>query len=254
MFVAMSDDMTKQAELAAEWGDLYSVLSKAFATGDRDAFIETLDRLGEAREQTLYRELRDLSGSLRFALDQFRLDSRLAALAGKDVPDARVRLDHALKLTEDGAHRTLDLVEQSCPLAEHTAKQAAAIAATLRAARGATNDPTSVEAALTEVDRFLVVIQSNSDIVRANLTEVLMAQSYQDLSGQIIRGVITLVGEVERTLAHFAALAGGSPDGATVAESPTTSSHGFGPAVPGLTKDAVGEQGDVDALLADLGM
>ena len=250
----MNNDTTKQAELTAEWGDLYGALSEAFAAGDRDAFIETLDRLGEAREQTLYRELRELSGSLRFALDQFRLDSRLATLAGKDVPDARVRLDHALKLTEDGAHRTLDLVERSCPLAEHTAKQASAIVATLRAARSGANDATTVEAALTQVDRFLVVARDNSDTVRANLTEVLMAQSYQDLSGQIIRGVITLVAEVERTLAHFAALAGESPGGATVADGPTTSANGFGPAVPGLTKDAVGEQGDVDALLADLGM
>jgi chemotaxis protein CheZ len=250
----MSHDTTKQAGLTAEWGDLYGTLSKAFAAGDREAFIETLDRLGEAREQSLYRELRELSGSLRFALDQFRLDSRLATLAGKDVPDTRVRLDHALKLTEDGAHRTLDLVERSCPLAEHTAKQAAAVAAALRTARSTTNDATAVEAALTQVDRFLVEAQHNSDTVRANLTEVLMAQSYQDLSGQIIRGVITLVAEVERTLAHFAALAGEGPGGATVANGPTTSAQGFGPAVPGLTKDAVGEQGDVDALLADLGM
>ena len=254
MLWAMSNDTTKQAELTAEWGDLYGTLSEAFAAGDRDAFIETLDRLGEAREQTLYRELRELSGSLRFALDQFRLDSRLATLAGKDVPDARVRLDHALKLTEDGAHRTLDLVERSCPLAEHTAKQASAIVATLRAARSTANDAATVEAALTQVDRFLVVARDNNDTVRSNLTEVLMAQSYQDLSGQIIRGVITLVGEVERTLAHFAALAGESPGGAPVADGPTTSANGFGPAVPGLTKDAMGEQGDVDALLADLGM
>jgi chemotaxis protein CheZ len=272
----MSTDMTQQTELAREWGDLFGALSAAVATGNRAAFLETLDRLGEAREQDLYRELRELSGSLRFALDQFRLDSRLATLAGKDVPDARVRLDHALKLTEDGAHRTLDLVERSCPLAEHTAKQSAAIVASLRAARSTTSDPAAVEAALTQVDRFLVVAQFNSDTVRANLTEVLMAQSYQDLSGQIIRGVITLVGEVERTLTHFAALAGehrgrtgeagaAGAGSAAAAESAaasagsapggsSSSARGFGPVVPGLTQGAVGEQGDVDALLADLGM
>jgi chemotaxis protein CheZ len=262
MFARMSTDMTQQTELTREWGDLFGTLAAAFAAGNRDAFIETLDRLGAAREQDLYRELRELSGSLRFALDQFRLDSRLATLAGKDVPDAKVRLDHALKLTEDGAHRTLDLVERSCPLAEHTAKQATAIVASLRAARSTITDPLAVEAALTQVDQFLVVIQSNSDTVRANLTEVLMAQSCQDLSGQIIRGVITLVGEVERTLSHFAALAGEHPgraagaagSGGSAPGESTAPAHGFGPAVPGLTQGAVGEQDDVDALLADLGM
>lgn len=269
--------MTTKSDLNAEWGELYDALSAAFAAGNRDAFIATLDRVGEARQAALYQELRDLSGSLRFALDQFRLDSRLATLAGKDVPDARVRLDHALKLTEDGAHRTLDLVERSCPLAEYTAKQAGALIASLRAARGevaagatgarvtsvtsvATGaggaGVTPLENVLGQIADFLSVAQRDSDTVRANLNEVLMAQSYQDLSGQIIRGVITLVGEVERTLAHFAALAGGGTPGerAGAAVETPNATQGFGPAVPGLTKDAVGEQGDVDALLADLGM
>ena len=40
------------------------------------------------------------------------------------MPDARLRLDHVLKLTDEAAHRTLDLVEQSGPLAERTARAA----------------------------------------------------------------------------------------------------------------------------------
>jgi chemotaxis protein CheZ len=247
--------MTSVNRLTAEWGVLYDALSDAFATGDRDAFIGSLDQLFEAREQKLYRELRTLSDSLRFALDQFRLDSRLATLAGKDVPDAKVRLDHALKLTEDGAHKTLDLVERSCPLADHTAKQAAALFASLRGVRDAGNQTAALDTVLSQVNEFLVVAQRDSETVRANLNDVLMAQSYQDLSGQIIRGVIILVGEVERTLAHFAALAGDNPaDPAAAPAGDAPVGNGFGPAVPGLSNGAVGEQVDVDALLADLGM
>jgi chemotaxis protein CheZ len=107
---------------------------------------------------------------------------------------------------------------------------------------------------LSRIDQYLSEAQRDSDSVRANLTEVLMAQSYQDLSGQIIRGVITLVGEVEKTLAHVAALAGDGGQTPAAASEPQPSGNGFGPAIPGLTTNAVGEQGDVDALLADLGM
>ncbi len=241
--------------MQTEWGALFGMLSKAFAAGDRAAFVEALDRLGEARRPSLYRDLRELSISLRFALDQFRLDSRLANLAGKEVPDARVRLDHALKLTEAGAHRTLDLVERSCPLADRTAKEAAALVKTLEDIRAGGTDSGQLDAVLSRIDAFLAAAQSDGEAVRANLTEVLMAQSYQDLSGQVIRGVITLVGEVERTLAHFAVLAGDRPTSTVNASAGQTSvSQGFGPAIPGLTMDAVGEQGDVDALLANLGM
>ena len=42
--------------------------------------------------------------------------------------------------------------------------------------------------------------------VRANLSEVLLAQGYQDLTGQIIRGVMKLVGELEIALADLVRL------------------------------------------------
>src|SRR5580704_17126826 len=151
--------MTTKNELHAEWGPLFGALSDAFASGNRDAFIETLDRLGEAREVALYQELRELSGSLRFALDQFRLDSRLATLAGKDVPDARLRLDHALKLTEDGAHKTLDLVERSCPLADKVAKQAAAFVFTLRGLRERNASQGTLSDMVPGIQEFLATAQ-----------------------------------------------------------------------------------------------
>jgi chemotaxis protein CheZ len=245
--------MTPGSDLEAEWGKFFAALSDAYTSRDREAFLAAVDRLVETRAQTLFRNLRDLSGGLRSALDQFQLNSRLAALAGKDVPDARTRLDHALKLTEDGAHRTLDLVERACPLADNIAKRAAALIMTLRSMRDVMTRTTAFPEVLGRLDEFLVLAQRDSEVVRGNLTDVLMAQSSQDLSGQIIRGVITLVGEVERTLAQLAALTGHTLDFGQSADT-STPTQGFGPAIPGLTSDAVSEQNDVDALLADLGM
>ena len=245
--------MKAEPDMRAEWGELFGSLASAFAAGNRDNFIEILDRIAEARGQSLYQEVREASGRLRDALDQFQLNSRLATLAGKDVPDARVRLDHALKLAEDGAHRTLDLVERSCPLANNVAREAASLVSTVGALRERVTLAVLVEA-LPRIHDFLAVAQRDSEAVRANLTDVLMAQSSQDLSGQIIRGVITLVGEVESTLGQLALLAGHDPADARKTDEPTSSSQGFGPAVPGLTNSAVSEQNDVDALLADLGM
>jgi len=122
----------------------------------------------------------------------------------------------------------------------------------IRQARAAYSG-TAVAELLFRVEEFLGRVQVDGSAVRANLAEVLMAQSYQDLSGQIIRTVIKLVAELERTLAHFSELAGegGAEQGAAT---PVSSGNGFGPAVPGVTTGAVGAQGDVDDLLADLGM
>jgi chemotaxis protein CheZ len=204
--------------------------------------------------EPMWEDLRALNASLQRTLDEFRNSFRRASSAGKEMPDARVRLDHVLKLTEDAAHRTLDLVERSGPLADRLSVDAVALIDPIRQARVAYTG-TAVAELLFRVEDFLGRVQHDGSSVRANLAEVLMAQSYQDLSGQIIRTVIKLVAELERTLAHFSELAGeGGAQQVAAAAEPASSGHGFGPAVPGVTTGAVGEQGDVDDLLADLGM
>ncbi len=202
----------------------------------------------------LMAELLDLSSNLRGALDRFRLDARITDLAEKEIPDARERLRHVLKLTDDAAHRTLDLVEQSGPLAERTARDATELGAAWAQFRAHAISVADYQQLLVRMDTFLVAARNDSDRVRANLAHVLLAQGYQDLSGQIIRGVMNLVSEVEVALGELSRLArveSNTPE-VTVANV----SRGQGPAVPGVDHPAVVVQGqqDVDALLSDLGM
>ena len=202
----------------------------------------------------VWEDLRTLNASLQRTLDEFRSSFHRASVAGKEMPDARVRLDHVLKLTEEAAHRTLDLVERSGPLADRMTTQAAALVEPIRLAHAAYAD-SAIGALLSRVDTFLLSAQRDGAAVRANLDEVLMAQSYQDLSGQIIRTVIKLVVELERTLAHFSHLAGEFPaDASPAIAQQVGDGRGHGPAIPGVSTDAVGEQQDVDALLAMMGM
>jgi len=202
----------------------------------------------------MWEDLRALNKSLQATLDEFRNSFRRASSAGKEMPDARLRLDHVLKLTEDAAHRTLDLVERSGPLADRMTLDAGALLDPIRQAR-VSYEGTAVGELLGRIETYLGRAQADGNSVRANLAEVLMAQSYQDLSGQIIRTVIKLVAELERTLSHFNELAGeGGVQLSHEPQQPVSSGNGFGPAVPGVTTGAVGEQDDVDDLLAKLGM
>ena len=204
--------------------------------------------------EPMWEDLRALNTSLQATLDEFRSSFRRASYAGKEMPDARVRLDHVLKLTEDAAHRTLDLVERSGPLADRMTVDAGSLLDPIRQAR-ASYEGTAVGELLGRIETYLGRAQADGNSVRANLAEVLMAQSYQDLSGQIIRTVIKLVAELERTLSHFNELAGeGGVQLSQEPQQPVSNGNGFGPAVPGVTTGAVGEQDDVDDLLAKLGM
>jgi chemotaxis protein CheZ len=105
------------------------------------------------------------------------------------------------------------------------------------------------------MDAFLAAARKDSETVRANLGEVLLAQGYQDLSGQIIRGVMVLVAEVERCLADLTRLAREEP-GATLHLPDENLARRTGPAVPGVDRPGtvIDNQQAVDDLLSDLGM
>ncbi len=249
--------MTSAIEtLRQQFGPSVATMAGALAAGDEPLFLAELDLLVQRRERTLFGELRKLTGDLQSALDRFSVDSRLVDLAEKEVPDARQRLDHVLKLTDEAAHRTMDLVERSGPLAERTAREAGEIAELWKKFRARKIQVGEFRLMIDRMDLFLEASRADMDTVRGNLSEVLMAQGYQDISGQIIRGVMTLVSELETALGDLVRLSRTGPHAAPVAAAPSDGMHrGFGPTVPGIESGpAVSGQQDVDSLLAGLGM
>jgi chemotaxis protein CheZ len=195
--------------------------------------------------------LRGITDDLAGALRRFRAETRLDELASEDVPDARLRLEHVLQLTDAAAHRTLDLVEQAYPIAERIARRVTELAGRRRQGKAAAD---------VEVETFLAEVSTDVDRVRAQLSEVLLAQGYQDLTGQIIRGMLGLVTVVEAALKRLIALspadASHRPAGRPVdiAARHTAMLAGCGPDVPQIEAGpVVGGQCDADALLREFG-
>ena len=149
-------------------------------------------------------------------------------------------------MTDNAAHQTLDLVERSFPIIDTVA---------------GTAERVLVQAGPLELQQFIGSTLINMKSVRTNLTEVLLAQGYQDLSGQIIRNVMTLVDELEVALGNLIRL--GSVRGASDQTATDVCAHkalsknvqGFGPAVPGINHgNSASDQRDVDDVLSGLGM
>jgi chemotaxis protein CheZ len=225
-------------------------LDAALRGDDEARFHALVRRLGEDSESGAIHDLRQITDDLQAALERFRRDSRLDDLATREVPDARARLEHVMRLTDDAAHTTLDLVEQSCPIADRAATRAGDLL-------DAWNGPQ--RPSRHDVRLYLDETRSGLGQVREKLSQVLLAQGYQDLTGQIIRGVMALVDELEVALTHMVRISGGSVEAVAAGVRPpadgATDSRGFGPVVPGVTHGVtVSGQTDVDALLSDLGM
>jgi chemotaxis protein CheZ len=246
--------------LKLEYSACVEALTDALRTEDESAFFAAVDHIVHMREPGMLQEVRQLTGDLQKALERFSVESRLQDIAENEIPDARARLTHVINMTDSAAHRTLDLVEQSGPLAERTAQDAAALMETFEkfsgpgsAAQGSVlQSLDNLLPLMKSVEKFLPAARSNSELIRRNLADVLMAQGYQDLTGQIIRSVMKLVGELESALGSLARLSGDVVEHATMGDNP---SAGQGPAVPGVDKDDIASgQTDVDALLSGLGM
>ncbi len=223
-------------EFTSRYRGKIAQLNHAYAAGDAAAFEVALDAMYEGRPSVMA-EVVKLSDDLQQALARFRDDSRMAALAHKEIPDARLRLDHVLSMTEQAANKTLDLIELSVPLANATVRSTTELMASLD------------DRSHNEIRRFLDETRGNFEAVRTNLSEVMLTQSFQDLTGQILRGVQRLIGEVEKTLGELTRITGVTFDQAQA--SPTALE---GPAVPGVTQNAINGQADVDDLIAGLGI
>src|SRR5215469_10631690 len=254
--------MSSFAVLKLEYSACVEALNEALRTQDEQAFFAAVDHIVHMREPGMFSELRKLTGDLQKALERFSIESKLADFAEHEMPDARARLNHVISMTDEAAHRTLDLVEQSGPLAERTAKAAGALIDSLKTYRERPSTGTGFEATVRSIDAFLPVVRAveaflpavrtDSEQIRRNLADVLLAQGYQDLTGQIIRSVIKLVGELEEALASLIKLSGDVVEHATLGENPD---KGHGPVVPGVTRgDLASGQTDVDELLSGLGM
>ena len=230
--------------------------------GDNQAAHDLLDFAGDQSSVELFAEVGKLTRQLHDSLNNFQLDTRIINMANEDIPDAQTRLNYVIKSTEEAANKTMDLVDSCMPIAEKL--HSGIVSLMPQWDRLITRELQLGEFNLLvkEMDSFLKDGGNDSAKLTGLLTEVLMAQGYQDLTGQIIRRVIELVKEVEDNLVYMLTMFGGGEpkDGLEIVEDPNNSSNGAdrvkaeGPILNADSReDVASNQDDVDDLLSSLG-
>jgi len=230
-------------------------LSSALDACDDAAFLRAFEQLRESMSVEFMPELRRITAGGQSALRKFREETRLDALATHEVPDARKRLAHVVKLTDEAAHRTLDLVERSGLIVDRAARAGAELLEAWVVDGQPEHTGSSKWAERARL--FLGRAAQDTDQMRSHLSEMLLAQGYQDLTGQVIRGVISLVDELESMLSELVRLSTGDETMRTLrilSSAPSDLQRGVGPRVPGVRDSgSVSDQDDIDALLKSFG-
>jgi len=203
----------------------------------------------------LFAEIGKLTRQLHDSLTNFQLDSRLSDLATADIPDAKERLNYVITRTEEAANKTMDAVESIFPVLDNIASQVRAVNPAWTKLMDNEIDLKGFKDLCVDIDGLLVTTGKETSNIHSLMTDVLMAQDFQDLTGQVIRKVIDLVREVEDSLINMLTAFGISADNIQGNARPTVGENLVeGPIVNKEERDDVVEdQDDVDDLLSSLG-
>jgi len=240
--------MNAVASQRAEYLAALHEIIAALEGGDDALFEQRLTQLMRRREEGLFVNLARITRELHTAMLDMRFDEQLAQLASDGIPDACVRLDYVVQLTEKAAHHTLDLVDKSRVLTRKVNVAADDLDLARQQILKNADAPPSLRDLAVDISVVQDSIRSCARELGENLSALAQAQEYQDLTGQVIKRVTKLVRDVEGALIALLRATGANTTGA-VTPAPAVGLQG--PAVPGAVAGA--SQQDADALLASLG-
>ncbi len=197
---------------------------------------EMLARVGQIT-RTLHESLRELG-----------LD-KVVEKATHDIPDVRERLNYVARMTEQAAQRVLNATDTAIPLQERIDAGADEVLNGWQAVLGAPFSEAHYRDMATLTMQCLADMRNDTSATKQQLLDIMMAQDFQDLTGQVIRKVTELAHGIEQQLVQL--LLDYAP---SEAKRETGSSLLNGPQIDPVNRsDVVADQSQVDDLLDSLG-
>ena len=172
---------------------------------------------------------------------------RLLEKAASDMPDARDRLEYVAQMTQKAAERVLNATEVAMPLQDSIQHDAATLSERWQAALAAPFDEAAFRALAAQSVATLQTAQDSATQTRSQLMDIMMAQDFQDLTGQVIKRVTEVANDIERQLVQLLV------DYAPAETRREDSGLMNGPQIHAGGKDVIADQSQVDDLLESLG-
>jgi len=189
----------------------------------------------------VFQQLGSITRLLHDTMQQLGVMPKLQ-IATDGLPDARSRLSYIATKTADAANKVLNTVDQAKNEHRMISDATRAMAALIVA------DPVKAVAS-GAVMNFVHEVETSTKRIDDHLTDIMMAQDFHDLTGQVVAKVVTLANDLEDSLVKL--LIQVVPEGVREQVDPSVLN---GPVVnPEGRTDVVSDQGEVDDLLASLG-
>ena len=210
----------------------YETVSRVSAGNSADLL---LNRIGQLTRQ-LHEGLRELG-----------LDKNIARVA-QAIPDACDRLNYVAKMTERAAERALNAVDVAQPIQHRLSKRAQALNQRWDLWFASPVELADARELVVDTRAYLSDVPLQTSATNAQLMEIMMAQDFQDLTGQVIKKMMDVIKGMEVQLLQL--LIDNAPAGK---REEMTNNLLNGPLTRPGSLDGVDDQGQVDDLLENLG-
>lgn len=213
--------------------------------------IQDTDESEFATDKKVFDQIGQLTRTLHDSLRELGYDKRLESMVS-EVPAAQDKLSYVAAKTEQAAERTLNATEIAMPIQEKLSADAVHLSGQWKDAletQQVNPDTERFKILLIDTLHYLDNVPAQASATNAQLLEIMMAQDFQDLTGQVMKKITHMVQSLEKDLISL--LLANVPAKAT-----STTEEGLlnGPVTnPEKRTDVVCSQDQVDDLLASLG-
>lgn len=199
------------------------------------------------QQQAVFQRIGHMARKLHDAMHELGYDKALEETA-RAMPDARQRLVYIAQMTEQAASRVLNATDVAKPIQDRVESSAEALHGRWERVFANQLSVDEFKALASDTRDFFAQLPRDTRATNAQLTEIMMAQDFQDLTGQVIKKVLEMAQSLEEQLVHL--LVEVTP------EEKRSGAEGLlnGPVVDAAGRtDVVSGQGQVDELLESLG-
>ena len=154
---------------------------------------------GESDEDDVFNEIGQLTRSLHDSLRELGFDKNLQK-AASDIPDARDRLNYIATMTQAAAERVLNATEATQPIVDKMEAGAKTLAGEWQKLFDNKLDVDEFKQLATQTHAYFLELPRQTRQTSAILTEIMMAQDFQDLTGQVIKKVMDVTQNLEAQL------------------------------------------------------
>lgn len=243
--------------------DCATQLVEKLQSDQYDEASELISQLVDAKNSHIFTSVGQLTRGLHEAIVNFHIDSeaeqRFMCAYPMEISDASDRLQYVIDVTQKAADKTMDKVESVAPIAMNLGEESTKLKEEWGKLRRREITKEEFKDLYVRVDNFLQQMGSGTELLNNSLQEIILEQGYQDLTGQVLNKVISLIRNVEGELVNLMRIACQVEEVTGLAEPEKNtekqySSEGEGPQIHADKRDdVVSGQDEVDDLLSSLG-